>query len=135
MSNAQYTAVVTDVKALFNKLDRRCDATFCPQADWAGCVVRLVGHDFMDYDGLHGGADACLDLADAENNGLAKCLTEGEHGVSLNDVYGKHCSHVSLADFLVIAAEAVMTFTRQYVIDDDPSRASMDFRSQFKYGR
>merc|ERR1711972_978061 len=101
MGDEQYSAIAADVKSLFQNMDRSCDATFCPQADWAGCVVRLIGHDFMDFDGVGGGSDACLDLADAENNGLSKCLVEGEHGASLNDVYGKHCTSVSLADFLV----------------------------------
>merc|ERR1719277_1813915 len=89
----------------------------------------------MDFDGVGGGSDACLDLADAENNGLSKCLVEGEHGASLNDVYGKHCTSVSLADFLVIAAEAVMNITRQNAIHSSSAAPVIDFQAQFHYGR
>ena len=51
-----------------------------------GCIVRFVGHDFMDYrtaannpDGSgkeRGGSDACMDLDDDDNNGLRDCVKE-----------------------------------------------------------
>jgi len=86
-------------------------------------------------DGM-GGADACLDMNDADNAGLAACLhTSNEHGVSLAPAYHQHCSDVSLADFLVIAGEAVMTLTRASVLEDNRAAAPLDFRSRFRYGR
>lgn len=48
----------------------------------AACLVRLAGHDFMDFrvneaDGSStGGADGCVNFADADNAGLAGCLTD-----------------------------------------------------------
>lgn len=54
-----------------------------------------------------GGSDGCIDFADADNTGLADCLESS----TLADVYSNHCTTVSLADFLVIAGEAVMART------------------------
>jgi hypothetical protein len=95
----------------------------------------MAGHDFMDFHQGTGGADACTDMSDPDNAGLAACLHTGEHGVSLISAYQEHCTEVSLADFLVIAAEAVMTATRDNVLSADPSASPVNFRSQFRYGR
>ena len=65
------------VEGLWASLNTTCNSTFCPQADWAGCVLRLAGHDFMDFDGEKGGADGCLDFADQDNAGLQACLNQG----------------------------------------------------------
>jgi len=117
----------------------RClqSATFCPQSDWSGCVVRLAAHDFMDYrDGEPAaGADGCFHLGDIDNHGLSSCFVTGRHGISIMDAYVDFCSSISLADFIVIAAEAVMNITRQTTLLEDPSRQPFDFRSRFKYGR
>lgn len=60
----------------------------------------------MDYrvESNQGGADGCINFNDEDNTGLAECLTES----ALPGVYEQFCDEVSLADFLVIAAEAVM---------------------------
>eukprot|EP00971_Amphidinium_carterae_P311566 6192475-Amphidinium_carterae.1 len=63
----------------------RCTATECPQADWAGCVLRVAGHDFMDFGDGEGGSDGCLDLFDPDNAGLPECLHSGEFGFSIQD--------------------------------------------------
>ena len=89
----------------------------------------------MDYKDGEGGADGCVDLTDVDNAGLAACLHEGEFGVSIDTAYQHFCESVSLADFLVIAAEAVMTASRQHVTADDSSRSAIDFKSAFKFGR
>jgi len=135
MTFSQYDAAVASVQSLYNSLSTTCNATYCPQADWAGCVLRIAGHDFMDYMDGEGGSDGCIDFHDADNAGLAECIHEGEHGYSLDDVYSHYCTTISLADFFVIAAEAVMNVTRQHVLDDDPARSTIDFRSNFKWGR
>jgi len=135
MTFADYDAIVAAVQVSYNGLSQTCNATYCPQADWAGCVLRLAGHDFMDYKDGEGGSDGCIDLHDADNNGLAECLHEGEFGASVANSYDQFCTQVSLADFIVIAAEAVMGVSRQHVLDEDSSREAMDFRSKFKYGR
>jgi hypothetical protein len=140
---SQYDSIVANVVGMYNSINNTCEATYCPQADFAGCVLRIAGHDFMDYTDEGnaneiGGADACLDLHDPDNNGLHECIHgggDGENGVDLADIYQDYCTTVSLADFFVIAAEAVMNISRQHVLDEDASRSPVDFRSQFKWGR
>jgi len=98
----------------------------------------MAGHDFMDFDGTRGGSDACTDMDAADNKGLLPCLSEGEFGRSLQEVYGPVCSEVSLADFIVIAGEAVMVKTRKISQVSQPSRPSLDFTTgphRFKFGR
>jgi len=136
MSCEKYDAVVASVADIYNSLPSSCTADVCPQADFAGCVLRAAGHDFMDFSSGMGGADGCLDMNDADNAGLAACLHAGdEHGVSLATAYSQHCIDVSLADFLVIAAEAMMTETRAHVLADNNLAAPLDFRSKFRFGR
>eukprot|EP00930_Biecheleria_cincta_P080020 TRINITY_DN680_c0_g1_i5.p1 TRINITY_DN680_c0_g1~~TRINITY_DN680_c0_g1_i5.p1 ORF type:complete len:502 (-),score=84.83 TRINITY_DN680_c0_g1_i5:226-1731(-) len=135
MTCAEYDAITKAITELWDSLSPVCNATSCQQADWAGCVLRMAGHDFMDFKDGQGGADACTDMNDGDNAGLAECLVLGEHGVSINDAYQKYCTTVSLADFLVIAAEAVMTASRSLVLAEDSSAPLIDFRSSFQFGR
>jgi len=135
MTCADYDQIAGSIQALYNKLPTDCNATYCPPADWAGCVLRVAGHDFMDYKDGQGGSDGCIDLSDPDNNGLSKCLIEGEFGLSMADAYSQFCGVVSLADFVVIAGEAVMVATRQQGLTDSNSTTPLTFKSQFKYGR
>lgn len=114
------------------------DGLTTPYGDYAGCILRVAGHDFMDFKkDVGGGADGCVDFTDPDNNGLQKCLTgeyasytsrPGYGGYSpsgysysdnrgLLDAYQDVCDSVSLADFFVIAAEAVMMSTRRLSLD------------------
>ena len=47
---------------------------------FAACLVRLAGHDFMDFrnDGgtQKGGSDGCIDFSDHNNAGLIECINE-----------------------------------------------------------
>lgn len=52
----------------------------------------------------HGGSDGCINFADADNTGLSSCITE----FNINTDYQNHCTTISLADYIVIQAEAVM---------------------------
>lgn len=119
------------------KLPAMCNSTFCPQADFAGCVLRVAGHDMMDYDASArtGGSDGCMDMSHEDNTGLAPCMVQGEHGQALIESYSKFCEDVSLADFLVIAAEAIMTQSRQFDLRRNRRGAKVDFISHFQYGR
>merc|ERR1719414_198484 len=117
----------------------------CRQADWAGCVLRFAGHDFMDYKDGEGGSDGCTNMLEPDNGGLQACLSDGEFGFSLKSLYREFRDTISLADFTVIAAEAVMTITREnavkYTMDqgsnEDPSSSTrnLPFKSLFRYGR
>ena len=135
MSFDQYDTIVTAVRNELESLPSTCTASNCPQADWAGCVLRMAGHDFMDFANGQGGSDACTDMEDPENAGLPECLSAGEHGKSLQDVYHQICHMVSLADFLVIAAEAVIASTRARHEAATAGAPSLDLRSRFKFGR
>ena len=135
MTLADYDEIVSAVRGALESLPVACTTSNCPQADWAGCVLRMAGHDFMDFANGQGGSDACTDMAHAENGGLARCLASGEHGVALLDIYQQFCTDVSLADFLVISAEAVIMSTRARHIASNPGAVPLDFRSRFRFGR
>lgn len=113
---------------------------------FAGCLVRLAGHDLMDFrytfgtkkDGTpnksaieqKGGVDGCVNFNDKDNKGLVECLQETE----IIDAYDEHCGVVSLADFIVIAAEATMARTsNSYNEQDDYADGTLAkvFRDQF----
>jgi len=115
MTSSQYFAVVNDIKALLAAQNQTCAGSTCPVAQLAGCIVRMAGHDFMDYlptaiSGQTGGADGCIDFTDSDNGGLSDCLASGQN---LGLVYAKYCTTLSLADFIVLAAEAVMILRSQ----------------------
>jgi len=115
LASSQYYAIVADIKALLAAQDQTCSGSTCPVARLAGCIVRMAGHDLMDFDpsaaaGQTGGPDGCVDFGDSDNNGLESCLA---YGVNLGAVYSNYCHSVSLADFIVIAAEAVMILRSQ----------------------
>lgn len=135
MTSADYDAAYMSIARLYKGLSSKCNATYCPQSDWSGCVLRAAGHDLMDYKDSSGGADGCMDLHDPDNKGLHECLYQGEFGVSVMQAYQEHCVKISLADFLVIAAESVMLLARQHVLQANTSRAPLDFKSGFRYGR
>jgi len=78
----EYEAVAESVNELYEDTDQK--------ADFAGCLVRLAGHDFMDFrytyetkkDGKkrwapsakNGGSDGCINFADKDNKGLVECI-------------------------------------------------------------
>jgi len=115
MSSSQYYAIVNDVEALLAAQDQTCAGDTCPVARLSGCIIRMAGHDFMDYlptaaPGQTGGSDGCVDFEDGDNAGLNECLA---YGTNLGAIYSKYCSWLSLADFIVLAAEAVMILKSQ----------------------
>ncbi len=135
LTENDYDDVVYDIRLVYDNLPSTCINNNCPQADFAGCVVRLAGHDLMDYDATksqseHGGSDGCIDFDDADNNGLEDCTTSDNDGNgNLNGVYEVYCDRISLADFVVIAAEAVMGHT------SSDSNLGDQFKAVFRYGR
>lgn len=136
MNTTMYDTIIEDFRVVFSKLPEKCEGMDCVVADVCGCILRMAGHDFMDYKDGVGGSDACTDMNEPDNAGLADCLVEGTEGATIKEVYEKHCEFVSLADFVVIAAEAAMTYTRQiYLNVTSQDRGTVDFKTQFKYGR
>eukprot|EP00441_Pelagodinium_beii_P003137 CAMPEP_0197704080 /NCGR_PEP_ID=MMETSP1338-20131121/125758_1 /TAXON_ID=43686 ORGANISM="Pelagodinium beii, Strain RCC1491" /NCGR_SAMPLE_ID=MMETSP1338 /ASSEMBLY_ACC=CAM_ASM_000754 /LENGTH=1269 /DNA_ID=CAMNT_0043287979 /DNA_START=196 /DNA_END=4006 /DNA_ORIENTATION=- len=146
---ATYDAITQRIQTVLGTLSQaNCNAQVCPHADFAGCVLRMAGHDFMDmlWDPQQqanptGGSDGCISFADPDNVGLAPCLTgtgslhANVEGVGLASIYHDFCTSVSLADFFVIAAEAVMAYTRKMAVDPSNSTFDPGFKSQFKFGR
>lgn len=106
-TNAKYEAIVSDIITKWNSISATVTDNNNPRGSYAGCLVRLAGHDFMDFrfgQDHTGGSDGCLNFNDADNTGLPTCLAEN----SAVTEYQKHCTTVSLADYVVIQAEAVM---------------------------
>eukprot|EP00927_Polykrikos_kofoidii_P054262 TRINITY_DN48701_c0_g1_i1.p1 TRINITY_DN48701_c0_g1~~TRINITY_DN48701_c0_g1_i1.p1 ORF type:complete len:799 (+),score=94.09 TRINITY_DN48701_c0_g1_i1:88-2484(+) len=131
MTESKYDEVAESVADMLRTLPSCCNTTYCPQADFAGCVLRMAGHDFMDFKDGKGGSDGCVEMDHAENRGLADCVTDLEHrGASLLKAYEQHCTDISLADFIVIAAESVMTESRKHI-----TSPTFNFKSNFRYGR
>lgn len=121
--------------------------------DFAGCLVRLAGHDLMDFRRearvnrrrgrsfvrpgaakAEGGSDGCVNFEDEDNKGLPTCLMKS----GIDNVFAEHCDKVSMADFMVIAAEAI---TGKLAVDYDASEPfksgtlAARFRDQFRAGR
>lgn len=111
----EYEAVAESINELYEDAEDK--------AAFAGCLVRLAGHDLMDFryefkvgkDGKmsksaikqKGGVDGCINFADKDNRGLVECIQDA----GILEAYDEHCGVVSLADFIVIAAEATMART------------------------
>ena len=137
----EYEAVVTSVLTQYEEMAKTSgDAgKVSDEARMAGCLLRFAGHDLMDYrkgdnDGNVGGSDGCIDFSTGDNAGLENCLKHAK----IPEAYAKHCDKVSLADFTVIAAEAVMGRTSPTYVATDPfAETSLlnTFRENFLAGR
>lgn len=139
LKNQTYQRVMDKVAQLFETLPDECTVTDCARADFVGCVLRFAGHDLMDFDPetKTGGSDGCLAFSDPDNAGLMPCLAgDGEFGlgVTLQNAYADFCNEVSFADFVVIAAEALMVRSRG---DWDPAlkRSGFELQEGFRFGR
>lgn len=107
------------------------------EARMAGCLLRYAGHDLMDFrhgDANPGGLDGCLDFSTGDNAGLEMCMRRAK----IPEAYANWCHKVSLADFTVIAAEAVMGRTSPTFDAQDPFKEGTllhTFRENFLVGR
>jgi len=66
---------------LYDEIDSTCEGNVCPRADFAGCILRLAGHDLMDFrvqSENTGGSDGCINFGEADNNGLNDCISNGK---------------------------------------------------------
>ena len=130
-SDQQYEALVTEIIQHQHTTDDK--------SKYAGCVLRLAGRDLMDYrkggkgPGT-GGSDGCIDFEDPNNAGLPTCLV----WTDLPGIYDKWCDQISLADFIVVAAEAVAgslspDYNANHKFNTDTLLAR--FKYQFEFGR
>jgi hypothetical protein len=90
MTMANYKAIVSAVISKYEAVSDVVADNSNPRAKFAGCVVRTVGHDFMDYrktsSGVEsGGADGCMAFSDADNTGLPTCLTNSGLATTYQD--------------------------------------------------
>ena len=78
MTMTNYKNIVSDVIAKYEAVSSTVSDNNNPRAKFAGCIVRTVGHDFMDFRNNNGvasgGADGCMAFSDADNTGLPTCL-------------------------------------------------------------
>jgi len=143
LSQTDYNQIVDQLTKIMQdlKTNSPCTNDVCKLADFAGCTLRAAGHDFMDLRNGVGGSDGCLRFDDPDNKGLINCL-RGDFDMNgdtdpdmfnktLHDVYKNFCDVVSLADFIVIAGEAVMGFTAT----STTVNLKQLFKDEFMYGR
>jgi hypothetical protein len=134
LTRCEYNDIINAVITTYRAIPSKCSAESCMQAEFAGCILRMAGHDFLDFSAGAGGSDGCTDL-DADNNkGLSDCLYQGQFGLSLDQAYQPFCQTVSLADFFVISAEAIMMATRRNT-EGSTEAGSLNFQDTFKWGR
>jgi len=90
--------------------------------------------DFRLNEDNAGGADGCISFEDTDNKGLPSCLKK--FGVA--DIMKTYENDVSLADFVVIAAESLMCRSSTNYNSEDPYEQGSFCRSLldgFRYGR
>jgi hypothetical protein len=137
-SASDYASVAEKIWDLYEAYDADDKSRF------GGCLVRLAGHDFMDFrnsdlsgngGSTSGGSDGCINLDDEDHTGLESCIA----ATGLADAYEHFCTELSLPDFIVIAAEAIMgrlatdfTSTDDYFND---GKLGKRFRDNFRMGR
>lgn len=140
LSFSEYEALTAEIIVLYDAIaEGLADDGSNPRAAFSGCLVRFAGNDFMDFrfqeDGSSlGGSDACVNFSDPVNSGLEACLKSS--GIAA--VYDKYCDFLSLADFMVIAAEAVMGRMATWYDSENPfaeGSLAKEFRDAFKFGR
>ena len=81
-----------------------------------------------------GGSDGCVNFLDSDNTGLESCL----RWTGIESIYSEWCDKISLADFMVLAAEAVVGSIAVDYEEQDPFEEGTllgNFKSQFQFGR
>ncbi|KAL7512226.1 hypothetical protein ACHAXN_009257, partial [Cyclotella atomus] len=113
LTSATYDAIDADIESIARTfLDDESRSHFL------GGVVRLAAHDFLDYNKddptAPFGSDGCIEFDDSHNAGLediwcAEC--------DLTRLYQESYSHISKADFWVVAANSVINQTSSGVLN------------------
>lgn len=137
MKKTKYKQIFQDIVDVYDGLSIELAAQTNPRGTFVGCLLRLAGHDFMDYrenSSDVGGSDGCINFNDGDNKGLKSCLLKYD----IPGVYTKYKNDVSLADFVVIIAEAAMARANGSYNADAPfveGTLANKFMYGFKYGR
>jgi hypothetical protein len=97
---------VFDVIDLYEKVSPKIGNGVNERAAFVGCLLRQAGHDFMDFRDwkIKGGSDGCINFKEDDNKGIQECVQKFD----VDRLYQKWNKKVSLADFLVIIAEAAI---------------------------
>ena len=77
-------------------------------------IVRLVAHDFMDFDraqNVKGGSDGCIDFTASANKGLELVWCDNPNVCPLKSLYTSAYASMSRADFWVAAGNAAIRAT------------------------
>ncbi|KAL3788224.1 hypothetical protein HJC23_004691 [Cyclotella cryptica] len=120
---ATYYGIDKDVEAIASSLDNEDDLIH-----FYGGIVRMVAHDFMDYDRNSDtpmGSDGCIDWGHDANRGFWGSIWCD--GCDLTKVYHEKYGHLSKADFWIASANAVI---RNLSVDK-----SLDLVDTFLWGR
>ncbi|KAL7476864.1 hypothetical protein ACHAW6_002698 [Cyclotella cf. meneghiniana] len=118
-----YYAIDHDIEAIASGIDNEDDLVH-----FYGGIVRLVAHDFMDYDRNSDtpmGTDGCIDWGHEVNLGLWGSIWCDD--CDLTKLYNDKYSQLSKADFWVAAANAVI---RNLSVDK-----TLDMVDTFLWGR
>ena len=117
-----YDSIDEDIAALKDNI--RDDRT---RSHFLGGIVRLVAHDFMDFDPNNNtpmGPDGCFDTDHPNNAGLESIWCSN---CELTRLHIRKYSHISKADFWIACANAVI---RQTSVDNE-----LDLKETFRWGR
>lgn len=90
-----YDRIYKQVADSYYDLSEECDGVHCDRTDFAGCIIRLAAHDFLDTaraavkttkgerlqdmvpgETNVGGMDGCISMTTGENKGLIECLKD-----------------------------------------------------------
>lgn len=123
VSSSVYDAIDVDIanlKSTITDVNKR--------VHFLGGIVRLVAHDFMDYDRNNVtfpmGPDGCVNVTHFSNKGLNDIWC---NDCPLTLLHSEKYSHISKADFWIASANAVI---RQTSVEN-----ALDLKKTFRWGR
>lgn len=122
-NTARYDELYADIEEIKNSIGNDVD-----RSHFLGGIVRMVAHDFMDFDVNNKrkpmGADGCLLFESSMNVGLGSIWCDS---CPLKQLYDEKYSDLSRADFWVAAGNAVIYLTSL--------NNALDLRNTFYWGR
>jgi hypothetical protein len=123
----RYREIYNDVEVLADRIEDPME-----QAHFYGSIVRLVAHDFMDYDATNVedpmGSDGCIDWSSLSNAGLNSIWHEGSE---LYLLWRNRYNDISWADFWIMTANSVIFKTSE----EDANGGKLDLVDTFLWGR